>query len=235
MSLIQKGIQKGYIKFDEERRFITYIHQNKKRNYRNPEEQVQAEAFLNLVLIKQYPVECIKQFVSIKMGTVTKEADIIVYNDKACLEPRIIIECKKQDVSELEFQQAIDQAFSYAYATPQNVKYIWVTSGIKNRYFEFNKDKDEKKDTADIPQFGVNKLAKCKYAKGGLTEALLIKDSLIDEYLEKKQKALPDYQIFMVIADDIGYDATGRSTGNNELEFIGKELKNFINFVEENE
>jgi type I restriction enzyme M protein len=39
-TIIQKGIDKGLIRFDDENKIITYIHQNKKRNYNNPEEQV---------------------------------------------------------------------------------------------------------------------------------------------------------------------------------------------------
>ena len=39
----------------------------------------------------------------------------------------------------------------------------------------------------------------------------------------------------MAIAEDIGYDATGKSTGNNELELIEKELKNFISHLEKEE
>ena len=46
MSLIDTGIEKGLISFDEERNFITYINQNKKRSYSNPEEKVQAETFI---------------------------------------------------------------------------------------------------------------------------------------------------------------------------------------------
>lgn len=38
MSLIEAGIDKGLIKFDEEKNFITYIHQCKKRSYNNPEK-----------------------------------------------------------------------------------------------------------------------------------------------------------------------------------------------------
>lgn len=38
MELIEKGIERGLIRFDEDRNFITYIHQNKKRNYNNPED-----------------------------------------------------------------------------------------------------------------------------------------------------------------------------------------------------
>ena len=37
-----------------------------------------------------------------------------------------------------------------------------------------------------------------------------------------------DYPIFMAIAEQIGYDATGKETPVNELEMIGKELKKFI-------
>jgi len=56
-----------------------------------------------------------------------------------------------------------------------------------------------------------------------------LKDELSEVYRKEKQKRLPDYPIFMAIADDIGYDATGKSTGNNELDLIGEELKKFIN------
>lgn len=37
----------------------------------------------------------------------------------------------------------------------------------------------------------------------------------------------------MAIAEDIGYDATGKETQNNELEDISKELSKFINAIEE--
>ena len=39
----------------------------------------------------------------------------------------------------------------------------------------------------------------------------------------------------MAIAEDIGYDATGRETQNNELVEIGKELSKFINRINETE
>ena len=60
MNIIEQGIMQGLIKFDESRNFITYMHQNKRRNYNNPEEKVQAETFLTLVLIYGYPEKRIK-------------------------------------------------------------------------------------------------------------------------------------------------------------------------------
>lgn len=47
-------------------------------------------------------------------------------------------------------------------------------------------------------------------------------------YHHTKQSELTDYPIFMAIADEIGYDATGKKTAVNELIFIGKELKKFL-------
>jgi galactitol-specific phosphotransferase system IIC component len=40
------------------------------------------------------------------------------------------------------------------------------------------------------------------------------------------------YDIFMAIAEEIGYDATGKQTQNNELDFIGQELSKFISQLE---
>jgi len=162
MSLIEEGIKKGLIKFLDEKT-ILYIHQDKKRNYSLPEEKVQAETFLKLVIKYSYKPERIKQFVSVKMGSDTKEADIIIYNDDACEEPYILIECKKQEVSEQEFQQAIEQAYSYAYALPNDVKFVWITSSLKNEYFEVDKQKNTRKTKTDIPQFGVKTLANYKF------------------------------------------------------------------------
>lgn len=56
----------------------------------------------------------------------------------------------------------------------------------------------------------------------------LLREELTEKYFLAKQHALDDYPIFMAIAEDIGYDATGRSTANNELTEIGVELSKFI-------
>lgn len=55
-----------------------------------------------------------------------------------------------------------------------------------------------------------------------------LKSLLIDEYQQAKQKELSDYPIFMAIAENIGYDSTGKKTSINELDVIGEELRKFI-------
>lgn len=187
MNLIESGIEKGLIRFDEELNFITYIHQNKKRNFNNPEEKVQTETFLTLALIYGYPVNRIKQFVSVQMGSETKEADIIVYADDECEETYILVECKKEDLSDQQFNIAVDQAYSYAVA--EGAKYVWTTSRIKNQYYEIPDKKPKSRiEIPDIPQFGVKKLAPYKYVKGGISQIDTDKVEEPKEDYGKKQK-----------------------------------------------
>ena len=167
--IILNAKQKNLITISEDLSTITYIKQNISRNYNNPEEKIQAEVFCELVLKYNYPVEQVKQYVKVTVGSDVKEADIIVYNDKECKKPYIIVECKKAAISEQEFKQAVRQAYAYAFATAGTVKYIWVTSGIKNEYYAFDKEVDSRESVTDIPQYNVKKLASYKFAKNGGT------------------------------------------------------------------
>jgi type I restriction enzyme M protein len=165
-NLLTQGIALKLIRLEDNGKYIVYVNQNKRRNFENPEEKVQAESFLSLVIDYKYPPERVRQFVSVQMGSETKEADIIVYDDALCLKPHIVVECKRQDVSELEYQRACDQCFSYAVA--EGAKYVWTTSGLKDAYYEVPTDKPKARVTvSDIPQFGIKKLAVYKYAYGG--------------------------------------------------------------------
>ena len=169
--IIIEGQKKGLIKISNDVSTITYINQNISRNYNNPEERVQAETYCELVLNYNYPVENIQLYVKVPVGSDVKEADIIVYNDSEHKRPHIIVECKKEEITEQEFKQAVRQAYSYAFATAGTVKYIWVTSGIKDEYYSFDKEIDSRESVTDIPQYKVAKLASYKFAKnGGITE-----------------------------------------------------------------
>lgn len=160
---IKLGIEKNIISFNEDMSRIKYLHLGKERNFNNPEEKVQVETYLRLIFDYNYPISRIKQFVPVTMGREVKEADIVVYEDDMCLRPHILIECKRQEVSEAEYQQAIEQAYSYAYALPSDIKYVWVTSGIKSDYFEVDKNQNSRNQLPDIPQYGVKKVASYKY------------------------------------------------------------------------
>jgi type I restriction enzyme M protein len=169
MSLIQEGIDKGLIIVSEDNKTVKYLHQNKTRNLSNPEEKVQVEAFLQLVLEYGYPVEHIEQFVTVTMGADKREADIIVYEDAKHVKPKIIVECKKQEVTQQEFNQAVNQAFSYANALSGTIKYVWVYSEVLSSIFRFDKEKDFREGLSDLPHYGTDSVAPYNFVKGGGT------------------------------------------------------------------
>lgn len=170
MNLIAEGLKQQLIRLENDRKHIVYCHEKIRRNYENPEEKIQAESFLRLVLIYKYPINRIRQFVAVQMGSETKEADIIVYADDGMTAPWIVVECKKPEITELEFARAVDQAFSYAVA--EGGRFVWVTSGLKNEYYGVPAKKPKERITIpDVPQFGVEELARFKFAfEGGTTK-----------------------------------------------------------------
>lgn len=167
MDFIAAGISQGLIAFDDEQKNITYqLAEPKKRRYTDPEEHVQAETFCRLILEYGYSAKRITINETVTMGSTTKQADIIVYNDDALSQPHIVVECKKEDVSEAEFRQAVNQAFAYAHAMAGTTKYIWVTKGDKDEYYRFDKETNKKEEEADIPHFGYDITPPFKFVKG---------------------------------------------------------------------
>ena len=55
-NLIGQGITRKLIRLEDNDKYIVYIDQNKRRNFDKPEEKVQAEAYLSLILDYKYPV-----------------------------------------------------------------------------------------------------------------------------------------------------------------------------------
>ncbi|WP_299457682.1 N-6 DNA methylase [uncultured Microscilla sp.] len=167
-NLISKGVANHLIEIADDQRQITYLHQNKKRNYTYPEEQVQAVTFLKLILIYGYPVEQVRLLVPIKIGAGRKkEADIVVYSDAACTVPHIVVECKKADASEMEFKEGVAQAYSYACGISKKPMYTWITSGTKNQAFFIGNENTVMTTKPDIPRYGNVGVEAYKYAKGG--------------------------------------------------------------------
>ncbi len=166
MDLIAEGLAKKLIRFEDDKKYVVYLDQAKRRRYDAPEEKVQVETYLKLVLRYKYPAERIRCYVPVQMGADKREADLIVYADDKRLSPLIVVECKAADISELEFLRARDQASSYAVA--EGARYLWTTTGLKDAYHEIPKGKPKGLvSIPDIPQCGVTKLASHKFAKGG--------------------------------------------------------------------
>lgn len=166
--LFEQGIQKSLIAFDAEQKNITYVKQNKRLRYNDPEEKVRARAYLSLVLEYGYAAEQIDIEVTVEHRIPNIYADIVVYADKSLKKPLILVECKREEASQGELDQGIEQGFGYANSV--DADYVWLTSGIRNDYFR--RDRAAPKDRvgnrlADLPRPGKG-IARAKYVKGGV-------------------------------------------------------------------
>lgn len=164
-SLFVEGQRSNYISISEMGDIKYHCKNNPKpRKLEHPEEFVQATAFLRLIIEYNYSPLNISVNESVQEGSSTKEADIIVYNDnnKKIL---IVVECKKEEINERQFQIAVDQAYTYAHALA--AQYVWVTSGIRDEYFEIVElFPVERISISDIPKKD-RKVERFKYVKGG--------------------------------------------------------------------
>ncbi|GAB4342965.1 MAG: hypothetical protein OHK0038_22980 [Flammeovirgaceae bacterium] len=154
MSYLNKAQREGLIIIDSEKQTVVYVHQQLKRSLENPEEIVQLQAFLQLVYEYNYPTKQIRICQPVKMGSAKKEADIVVYADNHCQSPYMVVECKKEGISDTVFEEAIEQGFSYAAAL--SASYVWVTSQDKDAYFEVWKHsfgERKKNKLHDIPEY----------------------------------------------------------------------------------
>lgn len=167
---VEKGEKDGLVKLSPDKKRVQYLHHNLSRDYTKPEAKIETLAYLALVMQYGYPPERIRLFQKVTIGSDVREADLEVFEDAALEKPLIIVECKKETVSEAEFRQAVDQAFSYAVA--EGAKYVWTTSGIKNEYYEVPLQKPKaRRVVSDIPCFGATGLSPYRYGvNGGLAK-----------------------------------------------------------------
>lgn len=162
--LFKSGIANNYITVNSDGSYITYhCKNNTRRKLCNPEEFVQATAYLKLIFDYNYSPLNISVNENVQVGSSTKEADILVYNEKNS-KILIVVECKEVQINERQFQVAVDQAYSYAHSLAS--QYIWVTSGIKDEYFEIVELYPvERISITDIPK-RAGKVDRYKYIKG---------------------------------------------------------------------
>lgn len=112
-----------------------------------PEEKVRQMILHYLVEKKNIPAGLIAVEYSIKVNTLSKRCDIVIFNRQA--KPIMIVECKAESVPIT--QKVLDQAIRYY--SGLNVNYILLTNG--KTMFCYHIDIENKKIEAlrEIPEF----------------------------------------------------------------------------------
>ena len=112
-------------------------------------------------------------------------------------------------------------------STKQHVQsLVWESPTAKKEIRKLQKECEAK--IRMLPQNDSYKEEKAQIAAEYKIRIDQVKEIIADAYASRCRQELPDYPIFMAIAKSIGYDATGKKTSTNDLDFIGEELKKFI-------
>ena len=160
------GEQKGYIALLNEGTTIRYIAPEKKYRFTDPEEQVRARFYVELIEHFQYSENRIDLEVRVPRRTPSDQADIVVFQDDDKKDPFIVIECKKDETSEAEFEQAIEQAFGNCNSL--SAYYAVVVAGNTRRSFDVKNYKSGERTENIIadPPIGYGKVQEWRYLKG---------------------------------------------------------------------
>ena len=166
LNYIDIGIQKRYIKLSDNKEKITYIIPNKTYSFKKPEEKVRAKYYVELIEKYQYSPKKINLEVNIPRRTPNDFADIVIFKENTQKSPYIIVECKKEETSDSEFNQGIEQAFGYSNSLRGN--FAAIIAGNTRRFFNVKDHAPTERETniiADIPiNFG--KVQEFRFKKG---------------------------------------------------------------------
>lgn len=179
MSYLDRAKQDGYavITGPDNKQKITYItSDNHSENYSDPEEKVRAEFWAELIYAYDYPANRIRIEVAVPDRVPTDRADIVVFSDDDCKKPYIVVECKKDGVTDAEFLQAIEQGVGNMRWTTSGVKlnasYVMIVAGTTRRVLDFTDEETgilerENNIIADLPK-AYGKPQEFRFYKGGV-------------------------------------------------------------------
>ena len=132
---------------------IRYEAADKSYKYSDPEEQVRAELWAELIYKYEYPARRIDFEVNVPRRTPNDYADIVIYEDDELKTPYIVFECKRVDMSDAAFNQAIEQACGNRASL--GAKYCGAVAGLTRRFLRFDDfppSEREKNHLTDIPK-----------------------------------------------------------------------------------
>lgn len=159
---LQEGKDKNYFVLSDNR--IKYLASNKEYNFKDPEEKVRSEYYFDLIEKYNYPAKRID--LEIKTKPDKDAADIVVYEDDEHKQPYLVVECKKDGITDAEYKQAIEQVFRYA--NYLRAKFAAVVAGNTKTIFDvagFQPGERDKNVISDLPK-KYGRVPKYKFIKG---------------------------------------------------------------------
>ena len=159
MTFLEQAVQDGLASISGEgkKQYIHYHAMNHTERYSDPEEKVRAEYWAELIYRYEYKPEYIGIELTVPDRVPGDRADLVVFEDAEQKRPFAVIECKKDSVTEAEFEQAVEQAAGNGTWAKFRAKYIGVIAGkLRRRFLDFSEKygvlEREANKIADLPK-----------------------------------------------------------------------------------
>lgn len=135
-------------------RIIYVADNNHSERWSDPEEKVRASLYAELIYRYEYPASRIGIEITVPRRTPSDRADLVIYNDDDRKDPFIVIECKRDGVSDAEFLQAIEQACGNRASL--GAKYAATVAGSTRRFLDFRKYPSQERELNVISDLPIN-------------------------------------------------------------------------------
>ncbi len=195
MTYLDRAANDGHVKLSGEgkQQKILYLAVNQTERYADPEEQVRAEFWAELIYRYGYEPNCIGIEVTVPDRTPSDRADLVVFHDEARKKPYAVIECKKDGVTDAEFNQAVEQACGNGTWAKFRADYVMVVAGRTRRAFDFTGKygalERESNIIADLPiRYG--KPEEYKYHKGSSLDIQPVNKEVLIKAIQKCHQTL---------------------------------------------
>lgn len=136
-TFLSRAIADGHAELtgDGKQQKIQYVAADHTERYADPEEQVRAEFWAELIYVYGYAPERIGIEVTVPRRTPSDRADIVIFHDDQQKQPYTVIECKRDGITDAEFNQAVEQACGNRASL--GAPYSGVVAGRTRRWLEF--------------------------------------------------------------------------------------------------
>lgn len=170
-TLTDKALEEGYLRLDRSGKSerIVYVAVNHSEKWSDPEEKVRAEFYAELIYRYGYSPNRIGVEITVPDRSPRDFADLIVFRDDGRKAPFATIECKRDTISDAEFNQAVEQSWGNGNAHKFRAEYVGVVAGATRRFLDCDAKygglERDKNVVADLPM-GYGRPPEWKYKKG---------------------------------------------------------------------
>lgn len=153
---LERAIEDGHARITGEgkNQRIHYVAANHFERWSDPEEKVRAEFWAELIYKYQYRPDRMRFEVRVPRRVPNDLADLVIYSEKDedFKAPYFVFECKRPDLSDAEFAQAVEQ--SCGNRASLEAKFCGAIAGLTRRLLRFDKFPPGERDKnilTDIP------------------------------------------------------------------------------------